>query len=665
MKETNYEDRKITNSKLWFIPLVLLLTIVPLICIIHRYDTGMDAYPWHSTSDLEYDTYCFYRAVAVQIVGGSILLILAYLLPYKDRSFLKDHRSYPPVIAMGAFAIFSLLSSILSKYTSDAFRGGMMLFEGCFVLISYTLFFFFAFGYARTEKLIRFLLDALLIGAFIMSLLGTLQTFGLDWQGSDLFKPLLTLETGKPDALHINLTFDGQYRGYGTLFNPNYTGTYVALLFPYTLFIIILGKRLWRRILAGATSVMLLIMLYSSKSFAGIIGMGAAFIIAVIIIIPFLDKIKKIIVISTTAVAVIIAGIFIYSAGYIDKFFPDSDNDLVMNIDQIRTRKNSIDVELKDGRTIILELSEDALADPQWFMNNTAKDILRFTYKSGDPVAVEYDDNGESVSLGDEWPKDVSFDLIAMEVSDLELPDAYYNMTGLIHIKDGDHEWEFVHTDGKMLYVNSFNRLDKIKEIEKFGFDKHPSFASSRGYIWSRTFPLLKYNMLYGSGPDSFIYEFPNDDYVAREYLDFDTNLINKPHNMFLQIWMQEGFIALAAFIFLYILFIVRSFRHVIKYKRLKELLAETNKEISKDSGGISDSLPIDNFFLGVVVTTTIAATGFMVTGLANDSTIGVTPIYWTMLGVGYAAEAVAYKLYHEGGGGKIKAKKLKTLKTR
>ena len=52
-----------------------------------------------------------------------------------------------------------------------------------------------------------------------------------------------------------------------------------------------------------------------------------------------------------------------------------------------------------------------------------------------------------------------------------------------------------------------------------------------------------------------------------------------------------------------------------------------------------------------------------MVTGFANISTIGVTPIYWTMLGVGYAAESVAYKLYHEGGGGKIKQKTKNTVR--
>ena len=140
---------------------------------------------------------------------------------------------------------------------------------------------------------------------------------------------------------------------------------------------------------------------------------------------------------------------------------------------------------------------------------------------------------------------------------------------------DGDKEWEFVRTGGRIMHINQYNRLDKMREIEKFGFEKHPGFASARGYIWSRTFPLLKYNMFVGSGPDTYVYEFPNDDYIGSKYVGFGNNINIKPHNIFLQIWVQDGFI---------------------------------------------------------------------ITGLANDSTTGVTPICFTMLGVGYAAEAVIYQ---------------------
>ncbi|MBQ6537965.1 MAG: hypothetical protein IJL75_03570 [Eubacterium sp.] len=39
---------------------------------------------------------------------------------------------------------------------------------------------------------------------------------------------------------------------------------------------------------------------------------------------------------------------------------------------------------------------------------------------------------------------------------------------------------------------------------------------------------------------------------------------------------------------------------------------------------------------------TAAAATGYLIVGFANDSTITVAPVYWCLLGLGYACEGVA-----------------------
>ena len=38
---------------------------------------------------------------------------------------------------------------------------------------------------------------------------------------------------------------------------------------------------------------------------------------------------------------------------------------------------------------------------------------------------------------------------------------------------------------------------------------------------------------------------------------------------------------------------------------------------------------------------TAIGTTAYMVSGLANDSIVCVAPVYWILLGVGYAAEGM------------------------
>ena len=45
--------------------------------------------------------------------------------------------------------------------------------------------------------------------------------------------------------------------------------------------------------------------------------------------------------------------------------------------------------------------------------------------------------------------------------------------------------------------------------------------GSMRGYIWSRTIPILPHYLVLGAGPDCFLYEFPQDD-VSVSYTHLD-----------------------------------------------------------------------------------------------------------------------------------------------
>ena len=159
---------------------------------------------------------------------------------------------------------------------------------------------------------------------------------------------------------------------------------------------------------------------------------------------------------------------------------------------------------------------------------------------------------------------------------------------------------------------NPFDKVDGLRHIESIGFEKNQHFGSRRGYIWSRTFPLLKRHILYGSGPNTFVYEFPNDDYVGMKNVGYDGAVVTKPHNMFLQIWVQTGFVSLLAFLALYGLYFVESIRLYFL------------------CGGLRSSEKIG---LGIMLGTF----GYIVTGLANDSTVAVAPLYWCLLGTGMA----------------------------
>ncbi|HMA60603.1 MAG TPA: hypothetical protein VKN64_09940 [Halanaerobiales bacterium] len=59
----------------------------------------------------------------------------------------------------------------------------------------------------------------------------------------------------------------------------------------------------------------------------------------------------------------------------------------------------------------------------------------------------------------------------------------------------------------------------------------------SRGFIWSRSLPLLKETWLLGFGADTYPIYFPQDDNVGK-LITFDKTrkIMDKPHNMYLRL---------------------------------------------------------------------------------------------------------------------------------
>jgi O-antigen ligase len=137
--------------------------------------------------------------------------------------------------------------------------------------------------------------------------------------------------------------------------------------------------------------------------------------------------------------------------------------------------------------------------------------------------------------------------------------------------------------------------------------------GSMRGYIWGRAIPMLKDNLILGSGPDTFAFKFPQNDLVGK-YSAYDTTtiIVDKPHDLFLQIGLNEGVIALLAFLTIMIIYIVDSLK-----------LYAFKKDYNK------------NQILGA--STCLGVIGYLFAGFFNDSVVSVAPVFWIVLGVGVA----------------------------
>jgi len=150
-----------------------------------------------------------------------------------------------------------------------------------------------------------------------------------------------------------------------------------------------------------------------------------------------------------------------------------------------------------------------------------------------------------------------------------------------------------------------------MEPIEKWGFEGNEKLGSSRGYIWSRTIPLLKETIFVGFGPDTFAFEFPQHDIFGKFYAYDDMwHLVDKPHNLYLQIAVNTGVISLLVFLFMVVYYLQQSLRLYI-------------------------SRNFDDFLPQVGAGIFVAIVGYLGAGFFNDSVVSVAPVFWCLFGLG------------------------------
>ncbi len=140
-------------------------------------------------------------------------------------------------------------------------------------------------------------------------------------------------------------------------------------------------------------------------------------------------------------------------------------------------------------------------------------------------------------------------------------------------------------------------------------------FGSGRGYIWSRTLPMLQDTIFLGHGADTYTIYFPHHDYAGKFSANWQINrIVDKPHNMYMGMAVGTGMISLLALLALWGMYIVQSFKLYFNAKY-------EDSDFNTYAGA--------GIFLGIC--------GFLVAGLVNDSSVSVMPMFYGLLGTGIA----------------------------
>lgn len=589
------------NRKLNYllIPLAIVIILLPLIVHEYKFSPDISSEPWFASDVIASDFFLFYKTILLIGVGFVSLAILLYKqTTSKIKPFMSVQSWFIP---LAVYAILVIVSAFASTHSSAAWNGSYEQFDTVFVLLSYCILALYSFYVVDSPLDLHSILKIIYIGIAILTVIGLFQLIGADPFATTLGKYLISIDKSKESIDAMTFTF-AKNRVYMTLFNPNYVGVFASLLFPITMGMAILSNSKKQKIISGILSILLIISVFGSQSKTGLITLMGTSVLVIIAVRRKLFKNKKSIIIIASSLVVIIAAFFIVNAMQNNVYLNSIKNALTAK-DQVHTLES---IETTDDYVLIKyngkEMRVRCLLNSEGQIDFSVVDENEVIYD------VSYDDAAMKFTMLD--PSFNSMTFMPAFLGD----ETTFGFQAMIDNK----EWYFkskTDTDG-YLYMNKYNKFEQIKSAPASLFTNHESMFTGRGYLWSRTMPLVKDNIIIGSGPNTFAYEFPQNDYVGKYNNGFDSQIVTKPHSMYLQMAIETGMISCIAFIALCVMYIVYSF---ITFK--KSALDTITEQ------------------MGVLIC--ISIIGYMVSGLINDSTVSVAPIFWILLGVGFACNKI------------------------
>lgn len=493
-------------------------------------------------------------------------------------------------------------------------------FEGTLALLAYMLMFVYVFLTVNSEKNVRQILYSIAIVVTLLGILGIFQMFGSNLLFSSIGQFFIVPHKYR-DTISITNNLGTMISQ--TVYNPNYVSLYLTLLVPIACMLFFFYTKnknehsIKNAIISLCLFALLILNMAGSLSTSGFIGLALETVTALILLNrKLLSWWKQIVVIfiSTIIICMLVPGFrneIMTSLGYVTgDSTAESESDIiddrletVSSIDYIWTDTSKIHMSINDN-PFVLQMQRD-----------DSGILIGFDLIDGDnnPLLFNTTDDGYYQTADERF---CNVMLIAYSQE---------NQKQYIGIKMADVVWVFVVTKDSILYQDAAGNLIELNPIKYSDFANEFSFAEKRGYIWSRTIPLLKDVVLLGHGADTFAIYFPQNDYAGKyTYKIGVTTLVDKPHNIYLGAIMGTGGISLLALLCIYGMYLWQSIK-ILKHAKIETFLEYVSVGI----------------FLGVC--------GFLTAGLLNDSNVSVMPLFYGLLGTGMAVNRLIQRAQNRG----------------
>ena len=601
MKYSKKKETSITGLIPW-LPVGVTLILLPLLTGYNVYDSRISSYPWNSGAERLADVFLYCKQELFSLLSLCFLLLcILDIWKRKKNVYTELRKQWYMLIPAGIYLLLALLSALCSEHKIAAFFGSNEQFESFFCMAGYLLFVIYLLLYIKKEEDLLAPFLSLAVLSVILGIFGVLQYTGNDpfmWTWvQKLITPDGYLETFGP----VTSVFE-EGRVSLASYNPNYAGVLLTLLISLCYGLMLTEKNKKTLVIELFVLVLLLVALVGTGSKAGFLVCLGVAVLGILFRINYFRKKWKIVI--PVAAVLLISAI------------------LAVNFSTIPIMEN-----------IKIALSPQKSPDNPLDSVTTSDTGISFNYQGIERhISYYVMDGGFYVSVtdaeGTEYevitsPEDMAYyfqepELHGIVMRPMLVGDGAY---GIVLQIDG-RNWEFISLNNSYYYINHFGNLEKLNKIEKLGFEGYESFASARGLIWSVTLPLLKEHLLLGSGANTFVFEYPQNNYSDLYFYTGEASVATRPHCWYLQTAVESGVAALLCLMVFLGWYLIHSLNICLK------------SGMDSISGRISFAC-----FLATV--------SYAVCGLTNDSMITVAPVFWGILGLGMAAnrlEAIRLK---------------------
>ncbi len=569
------------------IPLLVVICILPLAVHLVIYSCGYSAYDWYSQNDLMTDFYCNIKSRIFHLTGAlSLIILVFYFVFYRDK--VKNMKVYLP---LGGYGFFVILSTLFSINIKASWQGNFDSFETCLVLIFYVVISLYAYQFLESERDYKILWYGILAIAGIMVIIGAFQVFHHDLMNFSWVQRLVMSEENyRAYADEIENVFTGNHV-YLTLYNPNYAGVFLNMIFAVVFVMFLTESSPKKKASYGILSALLLALTWYTYSRMAFLTLFATVFFGIFLT-GRKDKRKALYQLTAgiLGIVAILASLDLTMGGkYLGRIADKNDREPLIGL--------TTD---EEGISIVYGKQEDS--------SKKSSPAEYNLFLRGEKLCCRF--HGEEIYAE-------PFEILELPIE--EDAQAYYNATdGQILLSLADTTLRFVKEENEYLYQNFSGKTYALQDVEKTDLHGLEYLFSARGYIWSRTLPLLKNHLLIGSGPDTYAEVFPQDDVAGKiVYADNPDRVIEKGHNDYLTKWVQTGGLSVVCLMAFYFFIIKKGWR---MYGRKKEPHA-----ISRNASDFSDRLGL-GCYLGCLC--------FMASSLTNDSTLQTAPIFWVFTGI-------------------------------